>query len=168
MKRDLFPWILGGVAIVLAATLGVARKWTKDRLLKLYDDIFPRYNLPPAWGKAIALWEGRGGLNPGARNLTGGDLKRGGAWGLNQITLQTAKEHGYTGTGVGLLNPVVNVDWMARILSNPIDKHGRHRAPPQSLQEAASMWNSGTYPGDGDTPAVTLTQYIPGVERYAV
>ncbi len=141
--------------------------YTRARLLALYDEIFPRYGLNPKWGQSIALWENRGVLDPSRVNMTGGDAKRGGAWGLNQITLQTAREHGFTGDPKELLDPRKNVEWIARILSAPIDKHGKRRDKPKTLQEAASMWNSGTYPQDGDTPQVTLNEYIPGVERYA-
>lgn len=58
-------------------------------------------------------------FNPDAKNLTGGDLARGGAWGLMQMTLATAQgvakilppdqRSKWDGTGPGLLNPDVNV-----------------------------------------------------------
>lgn len=167
MKRDPFPWILAGTGLIVFGVIGGALVYTRIKIAGLYDDIFPRYGLHPSWGKAIGLWEGRGSFKPDAIGRGAGDAKRGYAWGVNQITLQTAQEHGFKGEGKDLLDPLINVEWMARILSSPIDKHGVRREKPKSLKEAASMWNSGTYPGDGDTPSVTLSEYIPGVERYA-
>ncbi len=72
------------------------------------------------------------GFNANATNLTGGDLVRGGAWGLGQITLSTATgipplipgsvkggpvyKH-WTGNGKDLLDPSLNVLFMMAYLN---------------------------------------------------
>lgn len=53
------------------------------------DKWAPVFGIPSDWIVAISKIET--GFYPGAVNLTGGDLKRGGAWGPMQVTLETAK-----------------------------------------------------------------------------
>jgi soluble lytic murein transglycosylase-like protein len=77
------------------------------------------------------------GFNANATNLTGGDLARGGAWGLGQITLATANgipalipndikngpvfKH-WTGSGKDLLDPSLNVLFMMAYLNHLLEQ----------------------------------------------
>jgi soluble lytic murein transglycosylase-like protein len=75
------------------------------------------FGAPPSLVMAIIETESR--FNANATNLTSpGDVARGGAWGLGQLTLKTAKGlyqsakgkvPAWDGTGNGLLNPELNV-----------------------------------------------------------
>jgi len=56
---------------------------------------------------AIAWVESGGTFDPGLINMTGGDLARGGSYGLVQMSLRTAKDLGYTGAGLDLCKPEV-------------------------------------------------------------
>lgn len=93
-----------------------------------------------------------------ARNLTGSDGVRGGAWGPTQITDMTAKAHGYKGDiRVIALDPVVAAKWSAIIM---------HTRKPQSLQDAVAWWNAGRMSFDLLGPQhVTRLNYWPKAEQ---
>lgn len=97
----------------VAVAKALVRKWLT---------VFTRVQFE--WAMAVIGNESR--FNPDAKNLTGGDLKRGGAWGFMQMTLITAvdiakrlKASGvpaitvvldrWDGTGPGLLDPNLNI-----------------------------------------------------------
>lgn len=80
-----------------------------------------RFGVPPLLVWSVATVES--GRNPSAENHGAGDEKRGGAWGLFQVTLQTARDlfarHGqflrkfpagqrFDGSGPSLLDPELN------------------------------------------------------------
>lgn len=48
------------------------------------------FKVPPAW--VLATMDHESGFRPDLKNLTGGDLSRGGAWGLMQVTYETARD----------------------------------------------------------------------------
>ena len=48
-----------------------------------------RFSVPPAL--LMAVWRTESEFDPFALNMTGGDARRGGAWGLGQMTLKTAQ-----------------------------------------------------------------------------
>jgi len=169
-RPDMRPRDILGVAGSLAL-LGFGMWWkrktlsdtAKARVARIYADASELFGFPRHWFPAIVWWETRGSFNPQSINMTGSDAKPGGSWGAAQISLQTAREAGFTGKPEELLDPVVNANWMGRILANPIDRHGAHRGAPKTLIEAATMWNSGTHPGDKDVPEVTSSEYVRGV-----
>lgn len=113
-------------------------------------------NLPVNWGLAIARQES--GFRPWARNNIGGDKARGGAWGLFQVTLGTAQGLGYRGDGPGLLDPVVNADYAARLVAEL-------RNQWHSLQDVAAAYNSGK--AYALAPATTRLVYCPRVLQFA-
>ena len=67
-----------------------------------------RYNVPAALIAGIIQAESQG--NPNAVNLTGGDLTRGGSYGLMQMSADTAAALGFSGTTDDLLDPATNID----------------------------------------------------------
>jgi soluble lytic murein transglycosylase-like protein len=113
-----------------------------------------KWGYPRPWFPSIALWEGRGRIRPSAVNMKGPDATRGGAWGAMQITEKTVRDAGFTGDMHELLVPSTNGDWAGRILSKG--------HIPRTLEEMASLWNSGHLPANA--PDITITEYIPGVQ----
>jgi hypothetical protein len=82
-----------------------------------------------------------------------GDIARGGAWGIMQITEKTARMYGYTASVGQLLDARVNFELGGRILAD-----GRC----QTLQDAGAWWNAGRRRFE-DLPAdhVTRKAYVP-------
>lgn len=114
------------------------------------------HSLPVNWGLALARQES--GIRPWARNNIGGDRRRGGAWGLFQMTLETAQGLGYRGDGYGLLDPVLNADYAARLVAQLRNRW-------QSLQDVAAAYNSGK--PYALAPATTRLTYCPRVLQFA-
>lgn len=126
---------------------------SQSELAHILADQAVSHGFPGWWFVAIALWEGRGKLKPDAINDKGPDAARGNAWGLMQITLQTARAAGFQGEGRDLLDPNLNAYWAGEIV--------RKGPFPGSITELASLWNSGRLPSKA--PQSTLTEYVPGV-----
>lgn len=120
---------------------------------------FLRHNLPPEWGVAIARQESAFVVT--ASNNSAGDAKRGGSWGLCQISLLTARSLGFTGTTADLLNPEINAE-LAAALCEEISK----RLKTTSLADVASAYNSGK--PMQKAPTSTRTVYVPRVLAFAV
>lgn len=98
---------------------------------------FAAVGLPVEWGMAIAHVETGGTFNPGLRKMSGGDGALGGAWGLCQMTLDTAKRLGYDGDGEGLLEPRLNAGLAAELCVCNMKAFGK------DLRDVASGYNSG-------------------------
>jgi soluble lytic murein transglycosylase-like protein len=98
--------------------------------------------------------------NPGAVNDTGGDARRGGAYGLAQMTLRTAQGLGYKGEGPGLLDPEVNVRLAAR-LHKANSRLLSARGDLAQLEDTISRYNSGK--PFANAPTFTKDVYVPGV-----
>ena len=145
--------IAGALVALLLLGGGVAYYTaTKEQMRRLLREAAARHGLPPSWLEAIGLVESN--LNSGATNYTGGDLARGGALGSTQITVQTAKAHGFTGTPEELLgSPELQAEWTARIMA---------AGNPLTIEDAGAWWNAGRARASS-LPAghVTLTSYIP-------
>jgi len=107
--------------------------------------------------KVESNWDAR------ATNLVGPDGARGGAYGLTQMTLRTARAFDPDVTGEELLDPVVNLRFAGLLLAE-----NRARAGAD-WRDVAAMWNSGR-PFDS-APEVTRYRYVPKVleaaNRYA-
>jgi hypothetical protein len=96
---------------------------------------FAKLSLPPAWGMAIACFESQ--FNPHALADTGGDAGRGCAWGLCQMTLETAREMGYLGEPEGLYNPHINAALAAKLCQ------GNMRRVGNEIRDVYAAYNSG-------------------------
>lgn len=91
-----------------------------------------RYAVPPEWIKAVIEVESQ--WNPDAVNLSD---PGGGAWGLMQLLLTTARGLGYTGTAQGLLDPGVNIEYGTRLLAQLKTQYGT------DFRRIYSAYNSG-------------------------
>jgi len=119
-------------------------------------DAFVAQGLPPELGLATAQLESA--FNPNAGNITGGDGARGGAFGLGQITVETALALDRTATPAKLMNPQFNANLMARLTKeNWVAAHGR-------VQDVISRYNSGR--DFWRAPDGTKLVYTPRVERF--
>lgn len=99
-----------------------------------------KYGLRPDFLEAIGKVETDWQSN--LVNQTGPDAKRGGAWGVTQITERTARAHKYEGPMAALLyDPELAAEWTARILSD---------AHPTTLADYVAAWNAGRYDADRD------------------
>jgi soluble lytic murein transglycosylase-like protein len=120
---------------------------------------FVAEGLPGEWGMAIAHQESD--FNADAQVLTAGDGRRGGSYGLCQMSLATAKgDLGYTGDGEGLKDPQVNARLAAQYCAL-LTK----RIKSQELRDIAAAYNSGR--PFSKAPKVTRTKYVPQVLAYA-
>jgi hypothetical protein len=121
--------VKGKSLIKFAYSLLPSRAATRATLRTRFTD----KGLNPDWIDAIAYVESR--WNPNAVNKTAGDLKRGGAFGATQMTMQTLREMGYTGTEEEYLADIslqgfYSAQYMAK--SNPATFH-----------DACAWWNAG-------------------------
>lgn len=119
--------------------------------------VFEEWGLPGPWGLAIARQES--GFRASAVNQGPGDLRRGGAWGLCQMTLLTAQGLGFLGSAYGLLDPEKNANLAAQFICQLRDRYGL------VLKECAAAYNSGK-PFDR-APASTREVYVPRVLEFA-
>lgn len=100
-----------------------------------------QYNVPAALIKAI-IWR-ESDFNPRATASASGDLARGGAYGLMQMTLLTARGLGYTGpigdpdALSGLFSPTANIDLGTRYLAQLLQATGGQ------IDAAISAYNAG-------------------------
>ena len=71
-----------------AGSAGFARR---EDVARGYANLWgPAFGVPPAL--LMSVWNIESRFQPEAVNMTAGDARRGGAWGMAQVTLQTAKE----------------------------------------------------------------------------
>lgn len=120
---------------------------------------FEAEGLPGAWGMAIACQES--GFQPRAEVSTGGDARRGGSFGICQMSLATAQgDLGYLGGGEGLKDPLVNAQLAARYVKILIQRHKTN-----DLRDIAAAYNSGR--PYATAPKSTRGQYVPRVLAYA-
>lgn len=119
-------------------------------------DAFLAQGLPEALGLAIARQESA--FKAGARTVTGGDARRGGSYGLCQMSLMTARDLGYLGPPEGLLNPQLN----ARLAA----EHCKRLATVYKSfwPDVAAAYNSGR--SLAYSPKTTRLTYVPNVMKY--
>lgn len=92
--------------------------------------------------------------NEAATNLSGPDAARGGAWGLTQLTLTTAKALEPDVTGQELLDGVTNL----RVAGLLLRDNARRSVDDRDV---AALWNSGKL--YDRAPASTRNVYVPKV-----
>lgn len=149
-------WALGALALLALLTGGVAVvtiNSSKRELAAYIGQRFERAGYPASWGVALAWVESR--LNPKATNNTGGDAARGGAWGLHQMTLTTARGLGFAGAGPDLFDPTTALDWSMALVA---------QRKPTTLEDLGAWWNAGRRSAtDATLPASTRDTYIPAL-----
>lgn len=93
--------------------------------------------------------------NPNATNLVGTDASRGGAYGLVQMTLRTARGFDPDVTGEQLLDPATNLRFAGLLLAEIRQRFGA------DWRDVAAAWNSGK--AFDYAPEVTRYKYVPKV-----
>lgn len=117
---------------------------------------FVAEGLPPELGAAIVRQESN--WDPDATVLTGGDGRRGGAYGLCQMTLKTAGGLDRGATPARLMSPEYNCKLAAKLCRENWDRaKGR-------LVDVLSRYNSGK--DFFHAPETTKLVYVPGVTRF--
>ncbi len=120
---------------------------------------FEAEGLPAHWGMALARHESD--FKPDAQVLNGGDARRGGSFGLCQMSLKTAQgELGYLGSGEGLKDPELNAKYAAQYF-----KILMQRFHTDDLKDLAAAYNSGRV--FAKAPPSTRTKYVPLVLAFA-
>jgi soluble lytic murein transglycosylase-like protein len=105
------------------------------RFTPIITRAFESLELNPYWGMALAKKESA--FRPWVVNMTDpGDVRRGGSYGMFQMSLRTALDLGFHGTTAELLDPDVNAFWAARLVGQLNDRY-------QNLADVASCYNSG-------------------------
>lgn len=130
-----------------------------DRELKyapMIADEARKTTVPPSWAIAIARRESA--FKPEALVISASDGKRGGAYGLMQMTLKTARSLGFHGDPEELLSPTLNIYYGVALLA---ELH----ASDERLLDVAARYNSGK--PYGRAPKVTVNEYVPYVVKWA-
>ena len=127
------------------------------KFLPLVSRAFANAGFYPEMGCAIAHHESS--WDPAAKVLTGPDGNLGGAYGLFQMTLSTARDLGFAGTIDGLLDPYANVEWAVK-LSLRNAKVLKTKAPLFIIP--AHNCGAG-HVKSGTVPKSTTDQYLPAV-----
>lgn len=102
----------------------------------------------------LGIIEVESGWNEAATNLSGPDAARGGAWGLTQLTLTTARSLEPGITGQQLLDGVSNL----RVAGLLLRDNARRSVDDK---DTAAMWNSGKL--YDRAPTSTRNSYVPKV-----
>ena len=109
--------------------------------------------VPVDWILATIAQESGG--DPQAGNFTGGDAARGGARGLMQMTLRTARGLGFEGDPDELFDPETNIRLGVMLLKDGLRRHG-------AMADSSCAYNSGK--PCARAPEFTTTHYLPGVQ----
>lgn len=123
--------------------------------LPILAQAFASRGLPPELGPALARKESA--FNPGVDNQGPGDKERGGSYGLCQMSYQTAKGLGYSGTPEGLKDPHINATLAAELCAQNWER-------TKNLVDVICMYNSGK--PFMRAPTATTNVYLPSVQAY--
>jgi len=117
---------------------------------------FKKQGMDPFLGLALAMQESA--FVSTAVNLTdAGDRKRGGSWGILQMSLRTAQSLGYLGEPQGLLDVCTCAEYAARLCKDNA-KRGH------TIKDLAAMYNSGKL--YVKAPIITRAVYVKNVLKY--
>ena len=121
---------------------------------------FEAEGLPPEWGMAFAYVES--GFDPHAVNNTRGDAARGGAWGICQMTLLTARALGFKGKPQDLLDPAICAQYAAMLVKDDMRRVGHN------FLDVAACYNGGRAYAHASPRARKYADFIKDVAlRYA-
>lgn len=143
--------VLAVISLIVIGFSMVSRMTYKE----LASRIALEEGIDPALLLAVVSVES--GWNPDARNMTGGDLARGGAYGFGQMTLQTAIGIDPTATPLKLLQPEYNLRICARLIAQLANRF----SDPKDIFAA---YNSGR--GFETAPISTRETYVPKALKY--
>lgn len=141
-----------GAFVVLSSKkkTSASSKRSRAELEELVRDAASRAGVP--FPVLAAIVDIESSWNADAKNLTGGDAARGGAYGLSQLTLRTARAFDPNVTPEQLLEPGKHLELAAKLMA---DNARRSRDP----KDLAAMWNSGKV--FDKAPEVTRERYVP-------
>lgn len=133
---------------------------------RLIDRSSAKYGVPARLVRAIIMVESGGDRHATAAAM--GDKRRGGSYGLMQISLDTARALGYSGEAIGLYNAAINIDLGTQYLRDLL-------VQTDGVEDAAvSGYNAGlstVRPDDGKRTGNTNTaadRLTPFVNQYYV
>ena len=133
--------------------LGIKRR---ERLwVPMCKEVFRTAGLPPELGPAIARKESA--FIPETKVLYGADGRRGGAYGMFCMTLQTAKALGFEDHPDKLLDPELCGLFAAKLCQE-------NWARFDNLDDVICAYNSGK--PKRSAPVITLSDYLPKVLKY--
>lgn len=125
----------------------------------IIETAFAARHLKPEWGFAFARQESAFKANATNRR-DAGDLRRGGSFGLFQMSMMTARALGFKGSEKELLKPETNSQYAAELIEQ---LHKRYQG---NLKDIAACYNSGK--SFEKAPLVTQHNYVPNVLAYAL
>ena len=161
MKSDSVVIVVIVVSIILLLTGGTAAVvMTFNEREKKYGTkivkAFRAAGIDPAIGLAMARLES--GFDPKAKNETGTDLARGGAYGLFQMTRKTADALGIESDPATLMDPDFNINTTIALTKQNMARVGRN------MEDIAAAHNSGK--SLANAPSYTRQTYVPKVTQY--
>ena len=124
----------------------------QSEYISIVADAFRAAGLPPELGCAIARQESF--WDPNAKVIYGPDGERGGSYGLCQMSLQTARGLGFTGTPTELCDPKTNAELAAKLC---VENHRKD----ETMADLIARYNSGK--PMSRAPASTTQMYVPRV-----
>lgn len=122
--------------------------------LPVLKEAAEKHDVPLSWLLAIAEIESS--FRASAVTMSGGDGKRGGSYGICQMSLKTARALGFAGVPSALLEVRLNADLACSLL-----KQNRQRFGADNLRDVAAAYNSGKR--FSRAPASTRGHYVPTV-----
>ena len=122
-------------------------------------EAFAAAGLPIALGLSLAHHESH--FDKKACSAAKGDLGRGGAYGVCQVTLMTARALGFKGTVDDLYDPAINADVASEICAGNAQRTKQVLGSDDWVKDMASLYNSGKILKDA--PAFTVHYYVPPV-----
>lgn len=111
------------------------RLGVEKRFAEVFAKYSAMYDIPVEWLYAFARQESS--MRPGIITRTGGDGERGGAFGLFQVTLKTARAYGFKGQPTELLDIDTNTYWACQDIKYWRARHG------DSILDVYARYNSG-------------------------
>ena len=127
----------------------------RSDIVDLIKTTFTEQGLDPYFGLAICQHESN--FNAHARSpISATDEKYGGAYGLAQITVATAKSLGFTGDPSALFDPNVNIQFFCALT-----RHNISTWKTNDINDLICIHNSGR--PQYKAPAITINQYLPVV-----
>ena len=130
----------------------------EDKYLPVVATAFARQGLPPELGCAIARQESN--WDPTATATNPKDIAMGGAFGLCQMTLDTARALGHADiTPAQLHDPAINASLAAELCAANLKRLAPGRSVYDCAADLLAMYNSGRVLAKA--PHITQTNYVP-------
>jgi soluble lytic murein transglycosylase-like protein len=149
-------WAVVELPLRLLPTATMRRK----RLQPFITEAWRSAGLLPSWGLAFAMCESE--FRPWWVNKTHGDGRRGGAFGLYQMTLATARSLGFLGEPEELLDLDINAHMAIKLIKDDLMKRGF-----KGLRDIACGYNSNCTYARAPAKKVEMGRVIHDARGYA-